>query len=196
LTNLQQLLKIKPNGKIEEEFMKLKYPKEMNSVELMDELLELIKGRMLSLDLIHKILSEYALTPDNFIKMILILDRINCDIPVILMGETGCGKTSLIKILANIIFKGNLKDNLKILNIHSGIEDNEIIKFLELIIRQTEMSDNMKLTSMKDEYNSLPKEQKQNYLNAKKMTEEILFKDLRKQEDEQKIWEFLDEINS
>ena len=114
--------------------MNLKFPREMNSVQLMDELLDLIKGRMLSLDIINKILSEYALTPDNFIKMILILDRINSDIPVILMGETGCGKTSLIKILANIIFKGNLEYNLKILNIHSGIDETEIITFLKKII--------------------------------------------------------------
>ena len=44
--------------------------------------------------------SNYALTYDNLIKMIGIFFRINTNIPVILMGETGCGKTSLIKYLA------------------------------------------------------------------------------------------------
>ena len=38
---------------------------------------------------------KYALTPDNILKMILILLRIRANIPVIIMGETGCGKTSL-----------------------------------------------------------------------------------------------------
>ena len=196
LTGLQQILKIKPNGKIDEEFRTLKYPKEMNSVQLMEEFLDISQSRKLSIDLINKILSEYALTPDNFIKMILILDRINCDIPTILMGETGCGKTSLIKILANIVFKGNLNENLKILNIHSGIEDNEIIKFLEIIIRQSELNDNLKFTKMKDEFNAMTKEQKENLLNSKKMNEENLFKSFRKQIDEEKIWVFFDEINS
>ena len=196
LTHLQQLLKIGPNGKIKEEFMTLKYPKEMTSVQLMDEFLDLINARRLSLDLVNKILSEYALTPDNFIKMILILDRINCDIPVILMGETGVGKTSLIKILANIIFKGNLDDNLKILNIYSGIDDNEIIQFLKDIIEEAEFNDNVRMVSMKDEINSMSREQKQKYLAEKKVTEENLYKDLKKRLDKQKIWVFFDEINS
>ena len=196
LTNLQKLLKVKEKGKIKNEFLELRYPKELSSVELMDELLELIKGRMLSLELITKILSEYALTPDNFIKMILILDRINCDIPVILMGETGCGKTSLIKILANIIFKGNLKENLKILNIHSGIGDLEIIQFIKNIIQESELNDNMKMISMKDVYNSMSKEQKEKYLNDKKVNEETLFIKYKKKLEKEKVWVFFDEINS
>ena len=40
---------------------------------------------------------NYVITSDNFKKMKLIVYRINANIPVILMGETGCGKTSLIK---------------------------------------------------------------------------------------------------
>ena len=136
----------------------------MSSPELMDELLDYIKGTRLSLDVINRILTEYALTPDNFIKMILIYNRINADIPVILMGETGCGKTSLIKILANIIFKGYLNSNLKILNIHSGIEDKEIINFIDQLIKDAEVENNAKLTSALDEFNSFTPEQQNNYL--------------------------------
>merc|ERR1712130_494242 len=36
--------------------------------------------------------SDYALTFDNMLKMIAIFFRIKANIPVILMGETGCGK--------------------------------------------------------------------------------------------------------
>ena len=39
----------------------------------------------------------YIITNDNYKKKILILYRIAVNIPVILMGETGCGKTALIK---------------------------------------------------------------------------------------------------
>ena len=37
---------------------------------------------------------EYIITNDIFKKLILIIYRINANIPVILMGETGCGKTA------------------------------------------------------------------------------------------------------
>ena len=41
--------------------------------------------------------------------------RIMCDIPFIIMGETGVGKTILIKYLAELI-----SGNIEILNIHAG----------------------------------------------------------------------------
>eukprot|EP01083_Nonionella_stella_P289833 986305_1 len=44
--------------------------------------------------------SDYALTYDNMLKMIAISFRVKANIPVILMGETGCGKTSLVRYLA------------------------------------------------------------------------------------------------
>ena len=68
---------------------------------------------------------SYIFTCDNFLKSIFILLRIRGKTPFILLGETGCGKTSLIKILALL---KNVK--LKILNIHSGITENNIITFM------------------------------------------------------------------
>ncbi|KAK7459431.1 hypothetical protein BaRGS_00038999, partial [Batillaria attramentaria] len=41
----------------------------------------------------------YELTTDNVKKILAIYMRFRCDIPVIVMGETGCGKTRLIKFL-------------------------------------------------------------------------------------------------
>jgi len=77
---------------------------------------------------IEEIVGEYVFTSDNFIKMILILLRIRENIPVIMMGETGCGKTSLIRKLSELINNG--KSNMKILNIHAGITVQEIVDFL------------------------------------------------------------------
>ena len=77
---------------------------------------------------IEEIVGEYVFTADNFIKMILILLRIRENIPVIMMGETGCGKTSLIRKLSELINNGESK--MKILNIHAGITDKEIVEFL------------------------------------------------------------------
>ena len=62
--------------------------------------------------------------------MALILLRIRAKIPVIMMGETGCGKTSLIRKLSEMLNNGD-KNKMKILNIHAGTNDKEIIRFLE-----------------------------------------------------------------
>ena len=58
---------------------------------------------------------DYVITKDNFRKMILILYRIIANIPVILMGETGCGKTALIKILNKLLNNG--EETLEVINI-------------------------------------------------------------------------------
>ena len=67
-----------------------------------------------------EIVNSYIFTSDNFIKLILIMTRIRANLPVILMGETGCGKTSLIRILYDLKFKYvNQRDyNMIIFNIH------------------------------------------------------------------------------
>ena len=59
-----------------------------------------------SIDEIKKMLDKYKITGDNYKKMILILFRIFTNIPVILMGETGCGKTELIKQLIKLLNNG------------------------------------------------------------------------------------------
>ena len=83
---------------------------------------------------IDEIVDSYIFTSDNFIKLILIITRIKSNLPVILMGETGCGKTSLIRILYDLQFKyvDQKKDEeMLIYNIHAGITDNDIINFIK-----------------------------------------------------------------
>ena len=60
------------------------------------------KGLISLLEIVNK--DKYVITRDNFRKMILILYRIIAKIPVIIMGETGCGKTSLIKKLNQLLY--------------------------------------------------------------------------------------------
>ena len=59
--------------------------------------------------------------------MILILNRIRAKVPVIMMGETGCGKTSLIKKLSELKNNGD-SEQMKTFNIHAGITDEDIIE--------------------------------------------------------------------
>ena len=71
---------------------------------------------------------EYALTGDNVLKMMLVHVRVTAGLPVVIMGETGCGKTSLLKYLARA---ASIDDNnFRVLNIHSGISKAQIIEFV------------------------------------------------------------------
>ena len=79
---------------------------------------------------LYEIKGNYVFTPDNYLKMVLVLLRIRANIPVILMGETGCGKTALIEKLSEMLNNGD-KNQLKKLNIYSGTNNHDIIQFLE-----------------------------------------------------------------
>ena len=78
---------------------------------------------------LSEITKDYVFTEDNFIKMCLILIRLRANIPVIMMGETGCGKTSLIRKLSELQNNGNCL--LVIDNIHAGHTNDDIINFIE-----------------------------------------------------------------
>ena len=89
-----------------------------------------IKDKKISLlEIINR--DQYVITPDNFRKMILILYRIIAKIPVILMGETGCGKTALIKKLNQLLNNG--EETLKIINVNPGTTDKIIIDTMKEI---------------------------------------------------------------
>uniref|UniRef100_H3BBI9 RING-type E3 ubiquitin transferase n=1 Tax=Latimeria chalumnae TaxID=7897 RepID=H3BBI9_LATCH len=62
----------------------------------------------------------YELTTDNILKILAIHMRFRCGIPVIIMGETGCGKTRLIKFLCELRRSGVMTDNMKLVKVHGG----------------------------------------------------------------------------
>ncbi|XP_076009047.1 E3 ubiquitin-protein ligase rnf213-alpha-like isoform X2 [Genypterus blacodes] len=62
----------------------------------------------------------YELTIDNILKMMAIHMRFRCGIPVIIMGETGCGKTRLIKFLCELGKCGANAENMKLVKVHGG----------------------------------------------------------------------------
>ena len=76
-------------------------------------------------------LGNFVFVSDNFIKMVRILLNIEAKIPVILMGETGVGKTLLLEMLTLLYGKGTRI--LKKLQIHAGITDKHIVDFIEKI---------------------------------------------------------------
>nr|XP_044602039.1 E3 ubiquitin-protein ligase RNF213 isoform X2 [Equus asinus] len=62
----------------------------------------------------------YELTTDNMLKILAIEMRFRCGIPVIIMGETGCGKTRLIKFLSDLRRGGADAETLKLVKVHGG----------------------------------------------------------------------------
>jgi hypothetical protein len=96
------------------------------------------KGLKSLLSLLDYETDNYVITNDNFIKMILLVYRIIADIPVIIMGETGCGKTALITKLSQILNNGKIL--VEIINIHPGITDKYLCKKMEEMNEKAEKS--------------------------------------------------------
>jgi hypothetical protein len=47
----------------------------------------------------------YVINIDNFFKMCLITQRIRQNIPIVLMGEAGIGKTALLRHVVNYVYQ-------------------------------------------------------------------------------------------
>ncbi|XP_041861895.1 E3 ubiquitin-protein ligase rnf213-alpha-like [Melanotaenia boesemani] len=91
----------------------------------------------------------YELTTDNILKMMAIHMRFRCGIPVIIMGETGCGKTRLIKFMCELRRCGAPAENIKLVKVHGGTTS-EIIhdKVKEAEITARSNKENHKLDSV------------------------------------------------
>ena len=74
---------------------------------------------------------NYVIDEEIYKKMLLLIYRIKADIPVIIMGETDCGKTVLITKLNQIINNGEIY--VDIINIHPGISDKMILERMKKI---------------------------------------------------------------
>ncbi|KAM6364551.1 LOW QUALITY PROTEIN: E3 ubiquitin-protein ligase rnf213-alpha-like [Pluvialis apricaria] len=64
--------------------------------------------------------TSYQLTLDNTMKMLAIHLRFQCGIPVIIMGETGCGKTKLVQFMCNLQNAGRTIQNMMVVRVHGG----------------------------------------------------------------------------
>ena len=65
----------------------------------------------------------YVLTVDNFLKMVLISERAKFGLPIVIMGETGCGKTSLLRFLVEKV----MKERLELVSIHAGTTAEDLV---------------------------------------------------------------------
>ena len=173
-------------------YKKLRNFREFNSNEIFDYLLSFLNVSGLDEKRKKEILGSYVYTPDNFIKVILIRMRLRVKIPVILMGETGCGKTTLIEMASKLINKGKIY--LKKMNIHAGIVDKDIIKFIEKVKSQIKHEDDKMYKKKIKEFNDMPEKSRQAYL--KNNTEKQIFQGYMDEIKKREIWVFFDELNT
>ena len=154
------------------------FHKELKAILNLENPIDKYSENQNNLNRIKDIVGYYVITADNFFKMLLILLRIREKVPIIMIGETGCGKTSLIRKLNELLNNG--EDKMKILNIHSGITNETIIQFL----------------FSKQEYNNMSIIEEAKVLEE---LEQIVYDDhLKKGKyyEKRKLWIFLDEINT
>ena len=133
--------------------MRMKREIETGEIEIMDY------GKMTSTELtsrLHHLFSTfpspspstYIMTSDNFVKMMLIYLRAISHIPILIMGETGCGKTYLIQYFVENI----LKEKLKIVSIHAGYTQKMHIRLMEEVVKEAGKVD--RLWVFLDEFNT------------------------------------------
>ncbi|XP_046556283.1 E3 ubiquitin-protein ligase rnf213-alpha-like [Haliotis rubra] len=84
---------------------------------------------MPGVDFVHDPDDTYELTTDNVKKILAIYMRFRCGIPVIIMGETGCGKTRLVKFMCDLqCLPGSDMENMVIVKVHGGTTSEDIIR--------------------------------------------------------------------
>ena len=162
----------------------------MNSNEILREIQKVLNINNVSFEELKYYSNSYVFTADNFIKLILILTRVRANIPVIMMGETGCGKTSLLRVLSKLQNQGELK--MKIKNIHAGIEEEDIVSFINQIEYDFEKEINEKIQIEQINFYENKKEYE---LKGKRFYDEIQYFE-KFREDLPKLWVFFDEINT
>ncbi|KAF5886723.1 E3 ubiquitin-protein ligase, partial [Clarias magur] len=115
-----------------------------------------IIGRVLGVQITEDPDDTYQLTLDNVMKILAIHLRFESDIPVIIMGETGCGKTRLVQFMCDLLRSGKQRQNLIVVRVHGGTSSetiyNKVRKAIE-ISKQNEM-DNFYTVLFFDEANT------------------------------------------
>ena len=83
--------------------------------------------RVMGVENIHDPDETYELTMDNVKKILAIQMRFRCGIPVIVMGETGCGKTRLIRYMCALQANLTGAKNMILMKVHGGVTRTDII---------------------------------------------------------------------
>ncbi|ETO32802.1 hypothetical protein RFI_04311, partial [Reticulomyxa filosa] len=141
----------------------------------------------------------YVLTYDNILKMIAIYLRIQSNTPIILMGETGCGKTSLIKCLAKVAHV-----SLQAIDVHGGFGRQDLRDIVKACVNKWEEDGKKIAMEEEEEREKIEEENKKKSTKKTIMTEEERkgfekhIEEMKKKQNkrDREQWIFLDEINT
>lgn len=94
----------------------------------------------------------YVITEENNIKSALMLVKAMVGDPIVIMGESGCGKTFFSKFTASCL----QQEEIRVLTLHAGVKEGHLLFFLkECIKRALELkSEGKKLWILFDEFNT------------------------------------------
>ncbi|KAL9656881.1 hypothetical protein ABK040_004415 [Willaertia magna] len=93
--------------------------------------------------------ADYVLTQDNLMKMFAILLRFKSGLPVVMMGETGCGKTYLLSHLCSV-----LDYNLRRITLHGGHTEKDILQFMQSVVFDASIHPEATYVAFLDESNT------------------------------------------
>jgi hypothetical protein len=96
----------------------------------------------------------FALSTDNFMKICLMLIKGKLNVPIVIMGESGCGKTYLTQFVSKCL----LGEELKLLTLYSGITEVELLSFIKSCVdlAKQEKAKGKKVWVFFDEFNTTP----------------------------------------
>ncbi|KAK3715936.1 hypothetical protein QZH41_016501 [Actinostola sp. cb2023] len=102
------------------------FEENFESLEKMEKITKIC--RVLGVEWPHDPDETYELTEDNAKKILAIHMRFRCGIPVVVMGETGCGKTKLIRYLCGLQSGFGGPKNMLLVKVHGGTSFRDIEK--------------------------------------------------------------------
>jgi len=91
----------------------------------------------------------FSLTPENYMKVCLILIKAELNIPIIMMGESGCGKT----YLSHYVAEGLLEEPMYDLTLYSGVTEEQFLEFMRNVVKQAK-STSGRVWVLFDEFNT------------------------------------------
>eukprot|EP00002_Diphylleia_rotans_P020237 TRINITY_DN3929_c0_g1_i2.p1 TRINITY_DN3929_c0_g1~~TRINITY_DN3929_c0_g1_i2.p1 ORF type:complete len:4951 (+),score=929.66 TRINITY_DN3929_c0_g1_i2:20-14872(+) len=95
--------------------------------------------------------AKFVFTPENFAKIMSIYCRIRAAVPVVIVGETGCGKTTVFKLMSVV-----MGIPLNILRIHGGVLEFEVRAFVKKQIKAALSDPDRMVFGFLDEINTSP----------------------------------------
>jgi hypothetical protein len=93
----------------------------------------------------------FVITYENFVKISMIMLKAQLKIPIVMMGESGCGKTYLTQFISECL----LQDKMVDLTLYSGVTENDFIDFMKKSVNEAKnLGEGKRMWVFFDEFNT------------------------------------------